>query len=232
MSIPARKAALHSNRRAGDKTSAAPLCSHFNGRAAREQEIARARGSEGHRRVTGLSDGLVRLYRMAVAVLLPARLVFFRADGLFLAIADGVDAVGRNAELHEIILDGSGAAIAEEQVVLCRTAAVAVALDVELDLRVLAKVFGGMGQAVALVGADVSLVEIKVDGVDVGEKLGILVAAWRRRRWRRRSGHGDPDAGISRTAGTASGNRVGRGISRRHLGGTLRGDGADFRRDR
>src|SRR5215475_1547813 len=88
----------------GWKHASVPFYFHFNGRAACEQEIARPRGSVGHRRVTGLCGGLVGLHRVAVAVLLPARLVFFLADGLFLTIADGGDAVGGNAELHEVIL--------------------------------------------------------------------------------------------------------------------------------
>src|SRR5208337_3467187 len=61
--------------------------------------------------------GLLSVDEMAAAVLLVALFVGRCAEGLFLAVADGGEAVGRNAQADEILLDGGGAAIAESEVV-------------------------------------------------------------------------------------------------------------------
>src|SRR5579885_2231316 len=48
---------------------------------------------------------LLRHHEVAAAVRLPALLVVLGAEGLFLAVADGVQAVGGNAQRNEILLD-------------------------------------------------------------------------------------------------------------------------------
>src|SRR5260370_37571463 len=66
---------------------------------------------------------------MAATVLLVARLVVLVAEGLLLAEANGAEAVGRNAQRNEVLLDGAGAAIAQAQVVFRGAPLVAVAFD-------------------------------------------------------------------------------------------------------
>jgi len=66
--------------------------------AARWQGFAGPRGyfgTNGHR---GERSGSVRFHEMAAAVLLPAGFIALHAEGLFLAEADGAEAVGRDAK--------------------------------------------------------------------------------------------------------------------------------------
>src|SRR5204862_3678311 len=55
---------------------------------------------------------------VSAAILLPAALVRFAAEGLLLALADHGNAIGGHAEADQILLDGVGAARSEPQVVL------------------------------------------------------------------------------------------------------------------
>src|SRR5581483_12185174 len=70
-------------------------------------------------------------------VLLPALLVGLGAERLLFAVADGLDAVGSNAGLHQGLLHGIGSVIAQRQVVLGGTALVTVPLNRELNVGVL-----------------------------------------------------------------------------------------------
>src|SRR6267378_168745 len=92
---------------------------------------------------------------VAAAILLPARFVVLVAEGLFLAEADGADAIGGDAQGNEILLDGAGAAIAEREVVFGGAALVAVAFDGHAKLRIVAKELSGRGERLARVGANV-----------------------------------------------------------------------------
>src|ERR1700731_4397064 len=73
---------------------------------------------------------------VATAVLLPAGFVGFHAEGLFLAVADGVEIGGRDAEVDEVLLDGVGTAIAQSEVVFGGAAFVAVAFDGDVGLGI------------------------------------------------------------------------------------------------
>src|SRR5690349_8372939 len=53
-----------------------------------------------------------------VAVALPALLVGLGTDGPLLAVADGLQLVAGNTQLHQEVLRGRGAAIAQTEVVL------------------------------------------------------------------------------------------------------------------
>src|SRR5208282_1087661 len=133
---------------------------------------------------------------MAAAVLLPAGFVGSRAEGLFLAVADGGEAVGRNAQADQILFDGVGAAIAESEVVLGGAAFIAMAFDGRADLRIVAKEIGGLGEGLLGVCADVSLVVIEVGVAHFLEEelvQGGLGSFGGRRR--RRNGDGDAYAG-------------------------------------
>src|SRR5580765_5170459 len=161
----------------------------------------------------------VRFNEVAAAVCLPACLIALRAERLFLAVADGVQAVGGDAKMNKVALDGRSAAIAKDQVVFGGAAFVAMALDGGLDLRVFAEEVGGLCQSLACIGADVRLVEVEVGVLHFleEERTGVRCLLLWRRRWRRRS-NGYANAGVRRTAGTAGGDRVGRGIRRRNFG--------------
>jgi len=85
---------------------------HFNGRARASKRLLGSRGSEGSIEQLRGCLGLVGLDEVADAVSLPALLVAFSAEGPLLAEARGGHAVGGDAEGDEVVLDGSGAAVA------------------------------------------------------------------------------------------------------------------------
>jgi spermidine synthase len=60
---------------------------------------------------------LLLVYEVAAAVLLPAGFVFFHAERLFFAVADGLDAAGANSSGHQGSFHRAGALVAEGQVV-------------------------------------------------------------------------------------------------------------------
>src|SRR6267143_167367 len=99
---------------------------------------------------------------MAAAVLLPAGFVVLHTEGLLLAEADGAEAVGRNAQRNEILLDGAGAAIAKAEVVLRGTTLVAMALYGDFDRRVFFQEVRSRGESDASVRTNVGLVEVKI----------------------------------------------------------------------
>src|SRR5258707_9247874 len=92
---------------------------------------------KGARTSSALRDQCVELLRIRAAgdgghgapVLCPAILRRLRADRMFLAIGDRVDASGGNAETDEIFLHRVGAACAKREIVFARAALVAVAFD-------------------------------------------------------------------------------------------------------
>src|SRR5260370_207141 len=125
---------------------------------------------------------------MAAAVLLPASLVVLRTEGLLLAEADGADAVRRDAERNDVLLDGVGAAIAEAQVVFGGAALVAVAFDGHCDGGVALQEVRGLGERGAGVGTNVGLVVIEIGGAHFLEEELIEVRLGR--RWGRRMRRG------------------------------------------
>src|SRR5580698_11581202 len=68
-------------------------------------------------------------------VLLPALFGRLRAERLLLAVADHTDSTRRHSCRHQRILGGVGAVFAQSQVVLVRSALVAVTADHDLDVR-------------------------------------------------------------------------------------------------
>ena len=92
---------------------------------------------------------------VAAAILLIAVFGGLHAEGLFLAEADGVDAIGGDAQRDEILLGGAGAAIAQSEVVFGRTALVAMAFNGDALGRIVAQIFGGFAESGAGIGANV-----------------------------------------------------------------------------
>ena len=66
---------------------------------------------------------------MAATILLIARLSGFIAERLFFAVADGAEAVRRNAQGDEILFYCGGATISETEVVFGGAALIAMAFD-------------------------------------------------------------------------------------------------------
>src|ERR1700676_656732 len=125
---------------------------------------------------------------MAAAILLPAGLVALVAEGLLLAEANDGEAVGRNAQRNEVLLDGAGAAIAQTQVVFRGATLVAVAFDGCFDRRVAFQEVRGLGKSGAGIGTNVGLVIVKIGVAHFLREEPIEVNLWRWRR-RRRSIH-------------------------------------------
>src|SRR5437016_4447029 len=165
---------------------------------------------------------------MTAAVLLPAGLVALHAEGLLLAEADGAEAVGRNTQRNEVLLDGGGAAIAEAQVVFRGTTLVAVAFDGHLESRIVFQEIRGLRKCLASVGTNVRLVVVEISVAHFSqEELIVSGPRWRRRRRRRRVDR-DSCSGTGGAAGAGGGNCVGRRVRRRDFGGALSGHGTDF----
>src|ERR1700694_5884313 len=99
---------------------------------------------------------------MAATVLLPAGLVALVAEGLLLAEANDGEAVGRNAQRNEVLLDGAGAAIAQAQVVFRGATLVAVAFDGYLETWIIFQEIRGLGKWRASVGTNVGLVAVEI----------------------------------------------------------------------
>src|SRR6266436_1418760 len=165
---------------------------------------------------------------MAAAVLLPTSLVALSAEGLLLAEAGGVQAIGGDAQRLEILLDSVGSANAEAEVVFGGAALVAVAFNDDFNRGVLLQEVCSCGQRSARVRANVSLVVVEVGVTDFLVEIGL--GCWRRRRrwW---SGHVHGSGGACRAAGTSRRDCVGRGVGRRNFGGALCSDGANVRSD-
>src|SRR6266446_5839253 len=160
---------------------------------------------------------------MAAAILLPAGFVVLHAEGLLLAEADGAEAVGRNAQRNEILLDRVGAAVAETEIVFGGTTFVAVAFDGRLDRRMSLQEVRSRGKSSASVGTNVGLVVVEIGIAHFSQKEFILRGPrWRRRWWRRRIDR-DGSGGAGGAAGAGGGNRVGRGVGGRDLGRALSG---------
>src|SRR4029079_2409302 len=85
---------------------------------ARRSRSTGSRGLSLRERLKVGTRSLRRNHEVAATVLLPARLVFFRADRLFLALADDGHSIGGDPEAHQIILDRRSAPLAASERVL------------------------------------------------------------------------------------------------------------------
>src|SRR5216683_811112 len=171
--------------------------------------------------------------KVAAAVLLPAGFVALHAEGLFFAVADSADAVGADAQRNHVLLDGSGATVAERKVVFSGTALIAVAFDDDLDLRMIAQKIGGLAESGAGIGANVRLIQIEISVLHfLQEHLFQSTGIRGRRRFGWRLRDGDAHGRIRRAARATGGHGVSDGVRRCHFGGTFWSDGADIWRYR
>ena len=155
---------------------------------------------------------------MATPILLPASFVGFGAERLLLAVADRLDIVGADATLHQRVLHGVRAAVAQSQVVLRRPALVAVSLDREVDVGMLLEESDICLQRTLLVRANIGSCRTRsrcpsrsartaLPRSDRALAEAVAVAA----------SHGDSRRRLLRSTRSLGGQRVGGRIGRRHL---------------
>src|ERR1035438_1365250 len=154
-------------------------------------------------------------------VLLPAGFVLLGALRPFLAVADGLQPVGGNAEPLEELFGGAGAAVAQPEVVLGGAAFVAMTLDDDGRIGEIAQDTlqrGAIpGENVAGVTADIGLIVVEVSVQDFRRDalrkadLSRLLH-WRRGRRRRR--HVDRGGSRVGSARTRGGQCIGGGVAR------------------
>src|SRR5258708_40001341 len=104
---------------------------------------------------------------MAATILLPAGLIALGAEGLLLAEAGGIEAVSRNAQRLEILLDGVGTAAAKTQIVFRGATFVAVAFDGYFDWGLALEKVRGFRRRDARDRGNGSLVGGEIGGEDV-----------------------------------------------------------------
>src|SRR4051812_3132075 len=131
-------------------------------KTASEREAARTRLVMRMAAMFWPSKLLLGADEVAAAILLIAVFGRLHTEGLFFAEADGIDAIGGDAQRDQVLLGGAGAAIAESEVVFGGTALVAMAFNGDALGRVVAEILGGFAESGASVGTNVGLVEVKV----------------------------------------------------------------------
>jgi len=178
------------------------------------------------------SEQLLGHYEVAAPVLLPAGFVALHTEGLFLAVADGADAVGSDAQRHHVLFNGGGAAIAEREIVFGGSSFVAMAFDDDFDLRIAAEKVSALAQSSAGIGTDVRFVEIEISVLHFAQEHFFhrihVCGGW---RFGGRLRDGDANGGIRRSTRPTCGHGIGRGIGWRHFGGAFRGYCTDIGRD-
>src|ERR1039458_5542149 len=171
---------------------------------------------------------------MDAPVLLPAGLILLAALRPLLAEADRLQLVGGNAQLHQEVLGGAGALVAQQLVVLGRAAFIAMPFDGDDGAGEVGddglQRGGVLRQRGLRIGADVALIVVEVAVLQfrdpIRQRLGRRWWRGRRRWWRRRRDiHGR--AGRASAARSGGGQSVGGGIIRRHTAGAGVLDGAD-----
>src|ERR1700690_4445230 len=100
---------------------------------------------------------------MTPPVLLPALLVRFGAERLFLAVADGLYVVGGNPSLNQRVTNRVRTAVAQGQVVFRRSPFVAVSFHRKADVGMLLQELDVALHRGLLVRADIALVIFEVD---------------------------------------------------------------------
>jgi len=165
---------------------------------------------------------------MAATILLPASFVAFCAERFFFAIADGLNPAGADARRREFVLNRAGALVAQSQVVVGGAALVAVSFNRNVDIGVLREERHVGLDGSPLVGANVGLVVVEIDVLNVLTKQVLVrnVRSWRRRRWRRLS-YGKPCRGFLAPTRSLGDEVISRGIRRGHALRSVRLHGAN-----
>src|SRR5215471_17656647 len=169
-------------------------------------------------------DGLVLQHEVIVPVFLPAILVGFTADLLFLAVANGLELRRADAARCQGLHRSAGATFSQSQVVHGRATLVAVTLDLDLPVWVLADNLCGLSHSLLRFRPQVGLVVVEVNvPYRLGEDFVIRRRRWWRRWWGwRRSGDGYGSGGILRSAEALCAEMIGGGVGRSNGLGTGR----------
>src|SRR5579863_6254922 len=104
---------------------------------------------------------------VAAAVLLPASFIALCAEGFLLAVADRLYAAGTDAACGQRVLHCAGTLVAQSDVVFGRPALVAVSLNRDVHIGVLAEELDVGLHRSLLVGADIGLVIVEINIFDV-----------------------------------------------------------------
>ena len=177
-----RRRALRTERASGNRKIQWEKTTFSPGRGA-ETPRSRVLKVRGRRRRPPIC--LLRIQEMPTAVLLPASFIALAAEGLFLAVADRLDAAGIDARCRQCILDSAGTLVAQSQVVIRRSAFVAMPFNREVHARMLIEELGiGLNRGL-LVATNIGLVVIEVDVLNIlSEQILIRDGRSRWRRWR------------------------------------------------
>jgi hypothetical protein len=112
---------------------------------------------------------------MSPSVFLPAALRRLGALRPLLAVADGLQPIGRDAQLDEKIFGGTGAAIAQPEVIFGGAALVAMALHHDRGAGELGQnglqSAGIAGESVAGVGSDIALIVVEETILEAAARL-------------------------------------------------------------
>ncbi len=171
---------------------------------------------------------LLLIDEMPTAILLPASFVAFAAERFLFPVADRLDAAGINARSSQSVLDCAGALVAQGQVVICRSTLVAMPLNREVHVRMLIEELRvGLNRGL-LIGANIGLVVIEIDVLDILREQ-VFIRYGRGRRWRRwwRLRYGQARRRFLGSAGTFRRQVVGRRIGGRYALRTVRLHGAN-----
>src|ERR1022692_3629635 len=157
-------------------------------------------------------QSLLLINEMAAAVLLPASFVAFCAEGLFLAVADGFDPAGADAARRQCSLHRTGALVAQSQVIVSRSALVAVSFNRDVYIGMLIEELHVGLQRRLLVTANVGLVVVEVNILHVLAEQVLVRHRWNWRR--RRLSYGKPRSGFLAAARSFGRQMIGRRIRR------------------
>lgn len=148
---------------------------------------------------------------MPTAVLLPASFVALAAEGLLFAVADRLHAAGIDTGCSQRILHGAGTLVTQSQVVVGRSALVTVSFNREVHVRMLIEELRVGLYRGLLIGANVRLVVIEIDVLDILREQILIRDGWsRRRRWRWCLRDGQASSRFLRSTRTLRGQVIGR----------------------
>src|SRR5271166_5411993 len=109
---------------------------------------------------------------MPTAVLLPASFVAFGAERFFLTVADRLDTTSIDSQSSQRIFHRAGTLVTQGQVVVGRSALVAVSFNRKIHVRMLTEVLRVGLDRCLLVATNVGLIVIEIHILDVlGEQV-------------------------------------------------------------
>src|ERR1700722_4854957 len=156
---------------------------------------------------------LLLVNEMPPAILLPAAFVGFHAERLFLAITDGLDAIGAHTGCDQCVLHRRSPLIPQSQIEFRGPPLVAVPLNREGYARVLIEELRIGLDRTLLRAADIGLVVIEVDILyRLPEKI-LFCSRWRRRSLSLRRRYREARSGLLSSTRTFGDEVIGSGVA-------------------